>query len=172
MLSWVHPAEVRHTGPAGREGCTNSDTRNMVLHRMVPKNQNHKLMFLEIEAVSCLREIHQERWGGEAPTFPDGFPGGRRPFRPQDSTTLGFDLSALFGTAPFYGHPKTHDPGKLVPPFGSRGQMPRPLSHERQFWVARRGCLRMRLGTWGKGGGGGGGPPASRAELPSPGTQT
>ena len=40
-----------------------------------------------------------------APTFPDGFPGGRRPFRPPKSTNLGFYLSAPFGAAPFYGSP-------------------------------------------------------------------
>ncbi len=39
-------------------------------------------------------------------TFPDGFPGGRRLFRLQQSTFFCFFyISAPFGTAPFYGCP-------------------------------------------------------------------
>ncbi len=43
--------------------------------------------------------------GASPPTSPDGFPEGRRPFRSQKSSTVGFYLSTPFGTAPFYGNP-------------------------------------------------------------------
>jgi hypothetical protein len=43
------------------------------------------------------------------PTFPDGFPGGRTPFRRQKSGKLGFYHSAPFGAAPFYGYPNYFD---------------------------------------------------------------
>lgn len=36
---------------------------------------------LVVEAGSCLREIHQERWGASPPTLPDGFPGDKKLLR-------------------------------------------------------------------------------------------
>jgi hypothetical protein len=72
------------------------------LRRRGPKDTNQ---FLVVEAASNLRETHQERSGAKPQTFPDVFPGGRRPFRPPKSTNPGFYLSAPFGAAPFYGYP-------------------------------------------------------------------
>ncbi len=48
---------------------------------------------------------HSKRLGAKPPTFPDGFPRGRKPLRPRKSINLGFYLSAPFGAAPFYGYP-------------------------------------------------------------------
>ncbi len=52
--------------------------------------------------------------GAKPPTFPDGFPGGIRPFRRQKYAKLCFYHSAPFGAAPFYGYPHYFD-GPMVP---------------------------------------------------------
>jgi hypothetical protein len=58
-----------------------SGTHKMVLCRMVPNAKNPNSLMFGIGMASWLWATHQEMWGAKPPTFPDGFPGGRRPFR-------------------------------------------------------------------------------------------
>ncbi len=74
----------------GRTLAQGSGTRKRELCRREPKDKNQNCRFGEVEGYPL-----PPGNPSVPPTFPDGFPGGRRPF-----------LSAPFGAALFYGYPK------------------------------------------------------------------
>ncbi len=77
-----------------------SGTHKRELGRREPKDKADISRFGGSEWLPDSRKPIRKGGGRSPPTFPDGFPGGRRQLRPTKSTHLGFYLSAPFGAAP------------------------------------------------------------------------
>ncbi len=86
--------------------CVYSGTSKRELRRREPKD---KSPFWRSRRPPASGKAIRKGGGAKPPTFPDGFPGGRRPFRTPKSATWGSYLSAPFGAAPVYGYPICDD---------------------------------------------------------------
>ncbi len=84
-LETVAAADLQFEGPAFDQGYTTKIRR----------------FFGGGEMASWLRETG--KGGGLRPPL---FHGGKNPLRPQNSSTIGFYISAPFGATPFYGCPR------------------------------------------------------------------
>ncbi len=82
-----------------------SGARKMELRRMVPKDENQKLIIWGIETASCLRKTIEKGGKRSPPPFLMGSPQAGKRFDTKKLSTVGFYLSAPFGAAPFYGYP-------------------------------------------------------------------
>ncbi len=97
------------SGRTSAHGCLPLIASKRELRRRERQDKNTSWSMLGVAAASGLRETHPESWVAKALTFPDGFPGGRRPFRLNKSTNFGLHRSAPFGPAPLYGHTEKLD---------------------------------------------------------------